>query len=102
LRLWLNLIGAVSVIQRFSSSLALNPHFHVLVTDGLYDRDQQSDEHNGPVDTQMMVGRSGIDGSIFEHFCDNDPSPSLLARDVKFNGVEQCSWFSSPLNWWRG
>ena len=62
------------------------------------------EDDNGPVDddAQMMVGRSGIDGSIFEHFCDNDPSPSLLARDVKFNGVEQCSWFSSPLNWWRG
>ena len=36
--------GAVAVIQRFSSSLALNPHFHVLVLDGLYQRDEDSGE----------------------------------------------------------
>lgn len=33
--------GAVAVIQRFSSSLALNPHFHTLVLDGLFVRDEQ-------------------------------------------------------------
>jgi len=36
--------GAIAVIQRFSSSLALNPHFHVLFLDGLYQRDAQSGE----------------------------------------------------------
>jgi len=28
--------GAVSFVQRFSSNLALNPHYHVLVLDGVY------------------------------------------------------------------
>ena len=36
--------GAIAVIQRFSSSLALNPHFHVLFLDGLYQHDSQSGE----------------------------------------------------------
>ena len=36
--------GAIAVIQRFSSSLALNTHFHVLFLDGLYQRDAQSGE----------------------------------------------------------
>jgi len=36
--------GAIAVIQRFSSSLALNPHFHSMVLDGLFLRDEQSGE----------------------------------------------------------
>ena len=33
--------GAVTQIQRFSSALTLNPHFHSLVPDGAWHRDQQ-------------------------------------------------------------
>jgi len=36
--------GAIAVIQRFSSSLSLNPHFHVLFLDGLYTRHADGDE----------------------------------------------------------
>jgi len=34
--------GAVTVVQRFSSDLRLNLHFHALVLDGVYARDNQT------------------------------------------------------------
>jgi hypothetical protein len=36
--------GAITVIQRFSSSLAIDPHFHSIVLDGLFLRDEPSGE----------------------------------------------------------
>lgn len=36
--------GAITVIQRFSSSLAIDPHFHSIVLDGLFARDEASGE----------------------------------------------------------
>ena len=41
--------GGVTVIQRASSDLRLNPHFHTLFLDGVYVRDSERDDHAPPV-----------------------------------------------------
>ncbi|MFH1463546.1 MAG: transposase, partial [Pseudomonadota bacterium] len=45
--------GAITVIQRFSSSLAVDPHFHSIVLDGLFVRD----EATGARRYQAIAGR---------------------------------------------
>jgi hypothetical protein len=50
--------GSVTVVQRFSSSLSLNLHFHTLVLDGVYAIDEQTGQprfHNLPAPTTRDV-----------------------------------------------
>ena len=50
--------GAVTVVQRFSSDLRLNLHFHALVLDGVYARDAKTGKlrfHRAPAITTVEV-----------------------------------------------
>lgn len=45
--------GAVTFVQRFGSALQLNPHFHVLVPEGVFDAEGQFEALPPPRDKEV-------------------------------------------------
>jgi hypothetical protein len=60
--------GAVTVIQRFGGTLNLHVHYHVLVTDGLYE-DAKPDEDDAPLVFHPLTARVTEDDerAVAEH-----------------------------------
>jgi hypothetical protein len=98
--------GAMTVVQRFGSSLALNVHFHTLAVDGVWttQADGSLDFHPLPAPTDRDVARIARAvcrkvQRMTTHGKDDDEQPSLL--DTLANASAQGLVATGPRRGWR-
>jgi hypothetical protein len=78
-------IGAATIIQRFGGKLNLNPHFHVLFLDGVFDKDGEWVRVVAPTDEEVAEIVKKIRIRVFRSL---EKKEFIKGHDINFDVVE--------------